>query len=84
VAILADSNDPKQYLQKMKHNNNYAERHNREISRMFDALSAFQSHFGAQSTSTIYKMIHNYINPYSMLDGKTPAEVAELICPWGE
>jgi len=68
----------------LKHNNNSVERHNRELSRRFDALNVFQTHLGAQSTSTLCKMIHNYVNPHNMLDGKTPAEAAELFLPLGE
>jgi transposase-like protein len=69
---------------KLKYNNNHVERHNRELSRRFDALNVFQSHAGAQSTSTLCKIIHNYISPHSMLCGKTPAEAAELELPLGE
>lgn len=68
----------------LKHNNNSVERHNRELSRRFDALNVFQTHLGAESTSTLCKMIHNYVNPHGMLRGKTPAEAAELILPLGE
>lgn len=68
----------------LKHNNNAVERHNRELSRRFDALNVFQTHLGAQSTSTLCKMIHNYINPHNTISGKTPAEAAELVLPLGE
>ncbi|HLC70477.1 MAG TPA: DDE-type integrase/transposase/recombinase [Candidatus Nanoarchaeia archaeon] len=68
----------------LKHNNNAVERHNRELSRRFDALNVFQTHEGAASTSALCKMLHNYINPHSMLHGKTPAESAELMLPLGE
>ena len=69
---------------KLKHNNNHVERHNQELSRRFDALNVFQSHGGAQSTSTLCKMIHNYVNPHNMLNGRTPAEAADMILPLGE
>ena len=68
----------------LKHNNNAVERHNRELSRRFDALNVFQTHEGAVSTSVLCKILHNYINPHSMLHGKTPAESAELMLPLGE
>lgn len=68
----------------LKHNNNSVERHNRELSRRFDALNVFQTHLGAQSTSTLCKMIHNYINPHNMLNGRTPAEAAGMVLPLGE
>ena len=68
----------------LKHNNNAVERHNRELSRRFDALNVFQTHEGAASTSALCKILHNYINPHSMLHGKTPAESAELMLPLGE
>jgi len=68
----------------LKHNNNSVERHNRELSRRFDALNVFQTHIGAESTSALCKMVHNYINSHTMLDGKTPTEAAELILQLGE
>ena len=67
----------------LKHNNNSVERHNRELSRRFDALNVFQTHQGAQSTSTLCKILHNYVNLHSMLDEKTPAQCAGLILPLG-
>jgi len=68
----------------LKHNNNAVERHNRELSRRFDALNVFQTHEGAQATSTLLKILHNYVNSHCMLRGKTPAEKAELILPLGK
>jgi transposase-like protein len=68
----------------LKHNNNSVERHNRELSRRFDALNVFQTHEGAASTSTLCNVLHNYVNPHTMLKGKTPAESAELILHLGE
>ena len=68
----------------LKHNNNHVERHNRELSRRFDALNVFQTHEGAQATSTLLKILHNYVNPHCMLRRKTPAEKAELILPLGK
>lgn len=66
------------------HNNNSIERHNRELSRRFDALNVFQTHAGAASTSALCKILHNYINPHNTLKGKTPAEAANLFLPLGE
>lgn len=68
----------------LKHNNNCVERHNRELSRRFDTLNVFQTHLGAETTSSLHKMVHNYINTYTMLCGKTPAEAAGLILPLEE
>ena len=68
----------------LKHNNNAVERHNRELSRRFDALNVFQTHEGAQATSTLCKVLHNYVNQHSMLNGRTPAESAELMLPLGD
>lgn len=67
----------------LKHNNNVVERHNRELSRRFDALNVFQTHEGAESTSMLCKVLHNYVNPHSTLHEKTPAQCAELILPLG-
>ena len=44
----------------------------------------FQTHLGAESVSILCKMLHNYVNPHTMLKGKTPAEAADLILPIGE
>ena len=68
----------------LKHNNNSVERHNRELSRRFDALNVFQTHEGAASTSTLCNVLHNYVNPHTILKRKTPAESAELILHLGE
>jgi hypothetical protein len=68
----------------LKHNNNAVERHNRELSRRFDALNVLQTHEGAVSISVLCKILHNYVNPHCMLRGKTPAERAELMLPLGE
>ena len=68
----------------LKHNNNSVERHNRELSRRFDALNVFQTHEGATAISALCKMLHNYVNPHGMLYGKTPAESAKLMLPLGE
>jgi len=67
----------------LKHNNNSVERHNRELSRRFDALNFFQTHEGAESTSALCKILHNYINPHTTLKGKTPAEKAKVNLPLG-
>jgi transposase-like protein len=67
----------------LKHNNNAVERHNRELSRRFEVLNVFQTHEGASATSTLLKILHNYITPHSALGGKTPAEKAEMILPLG-
>ena len=68
----------------LKHNNNAVERHNRELGRRFDALNVFQTHLGAETTSYLHKIIHNYINPHTTLNGKTPSEKAELNLKLGE
>ncbi len=62
----------------LKHNNNAVERHNRELSRRFDALNVFQTHLGAETVSSLHKMLHNYVNKHTTLHGKTPAEEAEM------
>ena len=67
----------------LKHNNNAVERHNRELSRRFDALNVFQTSEGAASTSALCKILHNYVNPHCMLRGKTPAKSAKLFLPLG-
>lgn len=69
---------------KLKHNNNAVERHNRELSRRFHALGVILTHEGADAISILCKMIHNYVNPHTMLQGRTPAEAAGLQLSLGE
>lgn len=69
---------------KLKHNNNKVERHNRELARRFDSMGPFQTHLGAESFSTLAKILHNYVNPHNSLNGKTPAEAAGMHLQIGE
>ena len=68
----------------LKHNNNHAERLNREIERRIVVLGAFQSHEGAQATLALRKLVHNYVMPHTELGGKTPAEAAKMHLNLGE
>ena len=68
----------------LKHNNNHAERHNREIERRLVVLGAFQSGAGAQATLALRNLLHNYVMPHGELDGRTPAEAANMRLDLGE
>lgn len=65
----------------LKHNNNSVERHNREIKKRMYSLTVFQTMEGAKSTLSLLAFVHNYVNSHTELNGKTPAEEAELYLP---
>lgn len=62
-----------------KHNNNPIERYNGKIK---DRIKILRGGFGsfeyAESFMNLRRVIHNFINPHQGLNGKTPAEMAEI------
>ena len=62
----------------IKHNNNAIERYNREIKRRVIVFGSFRSIDGAKVFLSLKSIIYNFINPHSELNGKTPAEAAEI------
>lgn len=38
----------------------------------------FGSFEGGEAFMNLYHIIHNFVNPHQQLDGKTPAEAAEI------
>lgn len=62
----------------LEHNNNPIERYNREIGRRTDANGPFQSLVGARGACALRRITHNYITPHDMLNGKTPAQAAQM------
>lgn len=65
----------------LEHNNNYIERYNREIKRRIIAMGSFQTFEGARTFCSLRRIIYNFVNSHSELDGKTPAEAAEISLP---
>ena len=62
-----------------KHNNNPIERYNGKIKdRIKNIRSGFKSFADAKHFMDLRRVIHNYVNPNQELDGKTPAEMAEI------
>ena len=63
----------------LEHNNNPIERYNGDIkSRTKIMRGGFRSEEGGETFLDMNRIIHNFINPYQQLNGKTPAEAAEI------
>jgi len=63
----------------MKHNNNTIERYNGKTKdRIKSIRSGFKSFEGAKAFMDLRRTIHNFVNPHQELNGKTPAEMAEI------
>jgi len=63
----------------VKHNNNAIERYNGKIKdRIKNIRSGFKSFDDAKCFMDLRRTIHNFVNPNQQLNGKTPAEMAEI------
>ena len=63
----------------LKHNNNAIERYNGKIKdRIKNIRSGFKSFDDAKHFMDLRRIIYNYVNPHQELNGKTPAEMAEV------
>lgn len=63
----------------VKHNNNPIERYNgKSKDRIKSIRSGFKSFEGAKAFMDLRRTIHNFVNPHQQLNGKTPAEMAEI------
>ena len=63
----------------LKHNNNPIERYNGKIKdRIKNIRSGFKSFDDAKCFMDLRRTIHNFVNPNQELQGKTPAERAEI------
>ena len=63
----------------LKHNNNPIERYNGKIKdRIKNIRSGFKSFDDAKHFMDLRRIIYNYVNPHQELNGKTPAEMAEI------
>jgi len=64
------------------HNNNPVERYNGKLDdRLKNIRSGFGSFEGAEAFMNLRRIMHNFVNPHQQLQGKTPAEMAEIILP---
>ncbi len=66
-----------------KHNNNYIERYNREVKRRIIVMGTFQTIEGARTFCSLRRIIYNFVNSHSELNGKTPAEAADIFLSLG-
>ena len=63
----------------LKHNNNAIENCNGGLkSRLKVMRGGFRSWNGAEAFLNLKRIIHNFVNPQKGLNGKTPAESAEI------
>ena len=63
----------------LEHNNNPIERYNGKIKdRIKNIRSGFKSFDDAKHFMDLRRIIYNYVNPHHELNGKTPAEMAEI------
>jgi transposase-like protein len=66
---------------KLKHNNNPIEKYNQDIKDHIKTKRHFGSKNGAKEFLDLRHVVKNFVNPHQSLNGKTPAEVAEIILP---
>ena len=63
----------------LEHNNNPIERYNGKLKdRMNARRGEFKSFSYAEAFMNLQRIIHNFVNPHQQLEGKTPAEIAEI------
>jgi transposase-like protein len=62
----------------LEHNNNAIERYNQDIKDRYKTTRHWGSFPSAKKVLKMRQIIHNFVNPHQELDGKTPAEVAEI------
>ena len=63
----------------LEHNNNPIERYNGKIKdRIKSIRSGFKSFDDSKCFMDLRRTIYNYVNPHQELNGKTPAEMAEI------
>lgn len=63
----------------LEHNNNPIERYNGKIKdRIKSIRSGFKNFDDAKAFMNLRRVVHNFVNPNQQLNGKTPAEMAEI------
>lgn len=66
----------------LEHNNNPVERYNGNLDdRLKIIRGGFGSFAGAEAFMNLRRIMHNFVNPHQQLQGKTPAEMAEISLP---
>ncbi len=62
----------------LEYNNNHVEKYNQELDDRYKTMRHFKSHVFAEAFFGMKQIIHNFVNPNIELNGKTPAQVAEI------
>lgn len=62
----------------LEHNNNAIERYNQDIKDRYKIMRHWGSFKSAKKVLKMRQIIHNFVNPHLELQGKTPAEAAEI------
>jgi len=62
----------------LEHNNNPIERYNQDINDRYKTIRHWNNFESAKDTLKMRHIIHNFVNPHQELNGKTPAEAAEI------
>lgn len=62
----------------LEHNNNAIERYNQDIKDRYKTTRHWGSFPSAKRVLKMRQIIHNFVNPHQELNGKTPAEAAEI------
>lgn len=63
----------------LEHNNNPVERHNGKLKGRVKVMrGGFRSFSGAEAFMNLTHIVHNFVDSHSELEGKTPAEAAEI------
>ena len=63
----------------LEHNNNPVERYNGKLKdRIKNIRGGFGCFEGAKCFMDLRRVINNFVNPHQELEGKTPAEMAEI------
>ena len=66
----------------LKHNNNAIERYNGKLKDRLKVMrKGFKSFRGAESFLNLFHIMNNFVNPHEGLNGKTPAEAADIYLP---
>ena len=62
----------------LKHNNNPIERYNQDLDERYAITRHWGSFPSAKSTLSMRQIVHNFVNPHQQIQGKTPAEAADI------
>lgn len=62
----------------LKHNNNAIEKYNQDLEDRYKTVRHWGSFGSAAAVLKMRQIIHNFVNPHMELNGRTPAEAAEI------